>query len=505
MPAGPRPRREPTDDWDQLRLLVASPEQETYELLRPIVLFGQPTAARARETGVPERTLRRKAARFDAAGMRSLFEPDDPPAPDRRRLPLGIRRAIVELKAEYPPLRPARDRRASAGDRFDRPVSHHTVEQVLASEPLPLHPPRRFPRYHEIADPVAAPQGDRRPLPGGLERQGDRRLPGDARGRRSTRRCARWVAEGWPGLADRPRARTTRPARSTSRRWRRSAGCRPTPSWASSGSTPPWRSWASTFSPRTCGRILALHRALGAPQPAAAVPHEPQPMPFAAAAAAPVLVGRRPLHRRPPARHRQAGLRHLDPGELQPGPPGQRDLAAPGPDRLPHRAAGGGRGARGARGPRQRRRRHLQGQARPGDLRAPSASQKRADRPGPGLAELHRDPLQRHAPHGRLPLRPGHDLGRAAGRPRPLLPRLQPPAARRPPASGPKGRRSPAAVLGWVQGAWCDPADLDRLFRLRATRVLNAQRLRPLPPLAALRGARPGRRAGRGLGAGTRR
>jgi hypothetical protein len=25
-----------------------------------------------------------------------------------------------------------------------------------------------------------------------------------------------------------------------------------------------------------------------------------------------------------------------------------------------------------------------------------------------------------------------------------------------------------------VYGAWCDPADLDRLFRLRATRVLNA-------------------------------
>ncbi len=35
-------------------------------------------------------------------------------------------------------------------------------------------------------------------------------------------------------------------------------------------------------------------------------------------------------------------------------------------------------------------------------------------------------------------------------------------------------RQSPAAVLGWVQGAWCDPANLDRLFRLRSTRVLNA-------------------------------
>jgi hypothetical protein len=53
---------------------VGSPEQATYEQLRPIVLFGQSAAARARETGVPERTLRRKAARFDAIGMRSLFD-----------------------------------------------------------------------------------------------------------------------------------------------------------------------------------------------------------------------------------------------------------------------------------------------------------------------------------------------------------------------------------------------------------------------------------------------
>jgi hypothetical protein len=29
-------------------------------------------------------------------------------------------------------------------------------------------------------------------------------------------------------------------------------------------------------------------------------------------------------------------------------------------------------------------------------------------------------------------------------------------------------------VLGWVQGAWCPTADLDRLFRLRALRRVNA-------------------------------
>src|SRR4051794_29773328 len=102
MPGGSQPRREPTDDWNQLRLLVASPEQETYELLRPIVLFGQPISRRARETGVPERTLRRRVARFDVLGMRSLFADLTESQPDRRRLPAEIRQAIVALKTEYP-------------------------------------------------------------------------------------------------------------------------------------------------------------------------------------------------------------------------------------------------------------------------------------------------------------------------------------------------------------------------------------------------------------------
>ena len=121
---------------------------------------------------------------------------------------------------------------------------------------------------------------------------------------------------------------------------------------------------------------------------------------------------------------------------------------------------------------------------------------------GPALAELHRNAFQRHAPHGRLPLRPGHDLGRAAGRARALLHRLQPRSRTPPTASGPKGRRSPAAVLGWVQGAWCDPADLDRLFRLRATRVLNAGGCGALPALAAVWGTGSCRGARGRLGGG---
>ena len=153
MPPAARPRHDPTDDWVQIRLLAASPEQETYELLRPIVLFGQPPATRARETGVPERTLRRKAARFDAHGMRSLFELDPPPATDRRRLPPEVRRTILELKAEYPAFG-LREIARICRERFERPVSHHAVERVLVGESLPILPPRRFRRYREIADPI---------------------------------------------------------------------------------------------------------------------------------------------------------------------------------------------------------------------------------------------------------------------------------------------------------------------------------------------------------------
>ncbi|CAA9516095.1 MAG: hypothetical protein AVDCRST_MAG12-3487 [uncultured Rubrobacteraceae bacterium] len=71
-----RPRRrraERTDDWEQLELLCAWEEQKEYERIRPQVLFGEPVPERAAETGVSERTLYRRIARFEENGMESLF------------------------------------------------------------------------------------------------------------------------------------------------------------------------------------------------------------------------------------------------------------------------------------------------------------------------------------------------------------------------------------------------------------------------------------------------
>src|SRR3712207_7776224 len=106
MGAPKRVRIDPTDDWQQLRLRVRFPEQETYELLRPIVLFGQTAAERAQATGVSDRTLDRKADRFDAEGMASLFPTRARADWDRRRVPAELRHRILALKAEYPPFRP---------------------------------------------------------------------------------------------------------------------------------------------------------------------------------------------------------------------------------------------------------------------------------------------------------------------------------------------------------------------------------------------------------------
>lgn len=469
MPAAVRPRRQPTDDWQQLRLLVTSPEQAAYEFMRPIVLFGQLPRERAHETGVSERTFQRKAARFAAAGMRSLFEPDDPPAADQRTLPLGIRKAIVELKAEYPPLG-LREIAAICRKRFARSVSHHTVAKVLTTDPLPLHPPRRLPRYRDIPEPV-----QRRRAIVDLYMEGWR--PTAIAGYLETTRTrvyetlARWEVEGWPGLADRTRA-PHHPARKVD--LKAMAAVRRLQTNPEPGEFRIHAALAQLgidLSPRTCGRILVLHRELGSPRPAASAPREAQPMPFAAV-----------------RRHQfwSVDVRYGEDHALGTGKPAyaisildnfsrallasaispRQDLTS---DLIVLRAAIEAHGAPEALvsdGGGIFRANHAkaiyaalgiakreidQGQAWQNSIETHFGIMRR-------MADYHYAKATTWAElqgvHGRF----FHDYNH------------QPHAAH---GGRPKGRRSPATVLGWVHGAWCDPAEPDRLFRLRATRVLN--------------------------------
>lgn len=55
---------ETTEDFRQLRLRLTDPFQRDYELVRPVVLFAQPVAARSRETSTERSTVGEKARRF---------------------------------------------------------------------------------------------------------------------------------------------------------------------------------------------------------------------------------------------------------------------------------------------------------------------------------------------------------------------------------------------------------------------------------------------------------
>ena len=100
--SGRRHRKaEHTEGWERLLPLFEWPEQERYETIRPLVLFGDSVAERAQEVGASERTLYRRVDRFQAEGMESLF---DTQTAKHRDLPPAIRRLIVDLKAEYPAL-----------------------------------------------------------------------------------------------------------------------------------------------------------------------------------------------------------------------------------------------------------------------------------------------------------------------------------------------------------------------------------------------------------------
>ncbi len=92
MPARKHQRREPTQNWQEIKQYTLWPEQEAYERLRPVVLFGQTAAERAKETGTPERTLHHQARLFEQEGMASLFPKERVPISEpSRSLPPEMR------------------------------------------------------------------------------------------------------------------------------------------------------------------------------------------------------------------------------------------------------------------------------------------------------------------------------------------------------------------------------------------------------------------------------
>jgi hypothetical protein len=139
MPKQRFERREPTHEWQQLRPLLKDPTQQTYEIIRPVILGWETPKERSAETGMPQRTIYSKANLFDLAGMSSLLPLEPPPAIpklDKRSLPPPMRQAIVDLKAEYPTFT-LHEIATICYAQFGRRPSPHTIQLILATGPNP--------------------------------------------------------------------------------------------------------------------------------------------------------------------------------------------------------------------------------------------------------------------------------------------------------------------------------------------------------------------------------
>jgi transposase len=271
----------PTDDWEQLRLLLEWPEQIAYELIRPVVLFGRTAARRAQETGAAERTLRRKAHRFDTYGMPSLFAGfREPKQMNQRALPPPLRQLIVDRKTEYPAFTPHQLATLCYVASGRRP-STHTVKRVLATGPKPTSISRRYPRFHQFPNPA-----ERRLAIVRLHAEGWT-VTTIADYLATTRRTVyltlrRWIEEGVRGLDDKPPL-PKHPRRKVDLRVMNEVRkLQENPELGEYRVHAALLQLGIKLSPRTCGRILALNRSLyGLDKPAKA-PHEPKPMPFEA-------------------------------------------------------------------------------------------------------------------------------------------------------------------------------------------------------------------------------
>jgi putative transposase len=280
MPARKRKRRERTHDWQAIQQATLWPEQEAYERLRPIVLFGETVAGRAKETGASERTLHYQADQFERFGMASLFPKTRVPAPDPgQRLPPEMCQLLVNLKAEYAGFS-LREISTICYLHFGRKLSHHTVQRVLADGPKPTVTTRRYPPYAQIADPY-----QRRRAIVDLHAQGWSHTSIAAYLETPRHRVyevlQRWARLGHAGLDDIPQQH----ARKTGIREIHEVGklVVDSPELGAYRVRAALEQIGIHLSQATCGRLLALNRPLyGVAQPKGAAPRQRKEMPFRA-------------------------------------------------------------------------------------------------------------------------------------------------------------------------------------------------------------------------------
>jgi putative transposase len=281
MPKRRYERREPTQEWAQIRPLLQDSAQIKYELIRPVILWGVNVKERAAETGEPRSTIYYQANLFDQAGMASLLPPEPPPLVpklDKRTLPPPLRQTIVDLHAEYPEHHVDEIARIIYA-QFGRRPSAQTIKLTLANGPKPSRTTHRFPPFSEMTDPR-----ERRLAIIKLHAEGW--TPTSIAGYLGTSRrtvhttLKRWIEEQFAGLPDKS-SRPNLPAmKTTLRAMQEVKKLQVNPELGEYRVSAALEQLGIKLSPRTCGRILALNRQLYHLQMPRSGEHTKKELPF---------------------------------------------------------------------------------------------------------------------------------------------------------------------------------------------------------------------------------
>jgi putative transposase len=127
-----------TEEFGQLRLGFVDPMQWRYEVIRPLVLFGDRTATqRAHETHTHPDTVRALRRRFRQQGMRGLLPTSGNTGRQQRapRIPEAVCQEVDRLKALYPGFH-YRELARILSYKFATPINDKTAKQLWARSPV---------------------------------------------------------------------------------------------------------------------------------------------------------------------------------------------------------------------------------------------------------------------------------------------------------------------------------------------------------------------------------
>jgi transposase len=146
---------EPTAEFAQLQLGFVDQLQWRYEVIRPLVLFGDRTAPQqAQETRTHPETVRQLRRRFRQQGMLGLLPADVEVVPRARvsPIPAAVRQEIGRLKALYPDFR-YRELARIVFCKVGYPIDDKTVKKLWHQSPVPSsQPPLELWDYHTHPD-----------------------------------------------------------------------------------------------------------------------------------------------------------------------------------------------------------------------------------------------------------------------------------------------------------------------------------------------------------------